>query len=113
MVIMRYVFTLILFLFVMSCCLGKEITCEATAYSVECGDYTATGHKVKWGIIAVDPSVIPLYSEVYIEGYGYFIALDTGEAIVGNRIDIWFPTIEDALNFGIKTVKVTILRRGK
>jgi len=111
---MKRLVILFLLLIILTVCIeGKEtvLTVKATAYSVECGDYTATGHKVKWGIIAVDPNVIPLYSEVYIEGYGYFMALDKGSAIVGNRIDIWFPTIKDALNFGIKTLKIKIIKK--
>lgn len=53
-------------------------------------------------VIAVDPSVIPLGSKVYIEGYGYAKAEDTGGAIKGNRIDIYMQHEKDALAYGVK-----------
>ncbi|PGY07734.1 3D domain-containing protein, partial [Bacillus sp. AFS031507] len=59
--------------------------------------------------IAVDPSVIPLGSKVYVEGYGEATAADTGGAIKGNRIDVFIPAEQDAINFGVKQLKVTIL----
>lgn len=62
------------------------------------------------GIAAVDPSVIPLRSRLYVEGYGYAIAADTGGAIKGNRIDLCFATHSEALAYGIKNVKVYILQ---
>jgi 3D (Asp-Asp-Asp) domain-containing protein len=52
---------------------------------------TATGVPVTRGIVAVDPSVIPLGTEMYIPGYGYAIAADTGGAIRGNMIDLGYP----------------------
>ncbi len=60
-------------------------------------------------VIAVDPSVIPLGSKVYVEGYGYATAADTGGAIKGNRVDIFVPNEQDAVNWGVKNVKVQIL----
>ena len=60
-------------------------------------------------VISVDPSVIPLGSKVYVEGYGEAIAGDTGGAIKGNRIDVFIPSEQDAINFGVKQLKVTIL----
>ncbi|WML28493.1 3D domain-containing protein [Neobacillus sp. OS1-33] len=59
--------------------------------------------------MAVDPSVIPLGSKVYVEGFGEAIAADTGGAIKGKRIDIFIPSEQDALDFGVKKLKVTIL----
>ena len=53
-------------------------------------------------VIAVDPTVIPLGSKVYVEGYGNAIAEDTGGAIKGNRIDRFIPSEQDAINFGVK-----------
>ncbi len=84
---------------------GSTITVVATAYCLA-GD-TATGMATGRGIIAVDPSVIPLGSRVYVSGYGAAIAADTGGAIIGNRIDVWLPCGE-AEDWGSRTVTVTI-----
>ncbi len=80
----------------------------ASAYSMP-GSRTATGSVAGRGTIAVDPRVIPLGTKLYIEGYGYGVASDVGGAIVGNRIDIHFDTREQALQFGVRSVKVHIL----
>ena len=95
---------------------GKEITVSATAYTADCqgcSGTTATGVDLKANpdakVIAVDPSVIPLGSKVYVEGYGYATAADTGSAIKGNRVDIFVPNQQDAVNWGVKNVKVQIL----
>ena len=71
--------------------------------------YTATGYRAGHGIVAVDPHVIPLGTKLYIPGYGFAIAGDTGGAIVGNRIDLGFNSISDAMQFGRRTVKVYTL----
>ncbi|MGE7954452.1 LysM peptidoglycan-binding domain-containing protein [Lysinibacillus xylanilyticus] len=95
---------------------AKEITVEASAYTASCEGctgITATGINLKTNpnakVISVDPAVIPLGSKVYVEGYGEAIAGDTGGAIKGNRIDVFFPSQQDAINFGVKKLKVTIL----
>ncbi|MCQ6280017.1 LysM peptidoglycan-binding and 3D domain-containing protein [Bacillus sp. EB600] len=95
---------------------SKEITVKATAYTASCegcSGITATGVNIKDNpnekVIAVDPSVIPLGSKVYVEGYGEATAADTGGAIKGNRIDIFIPSEQAAVNFGVKQLKVTIL----
>ena len=89
------------------------ILVEATAYSAEqtnLSNYTATGERVRHGIIAVDPEIIPLGTYVYIPGYGVALAADTGGSIVGNKIDLAFETISEALMFGRQfDVKVYIL----
>jgi 3D (Asp-Asp-Asp) domain-containing protein/uncharacterized protein YabE (DUF348 family) len=85
----------------------------ATAYTAGCGGcsgYTATGYRAGHGIVAVDPSVIPLGTRLYIPGYGFAIAGDTGGAIRGNRIDLGFDSLSDALQFGRRPVKVYTLR---
>jgi 3D (Asp-Asp-Asp) domain-containing protein/LysM repeat protein len=94
----------------------KEITVRATAYTADCqgcSGTTATGVNLKANpdakVISVDPSVIPLGSKVYVEGYGYATAADTGSAIKGNRVDIFIPNEKDAVNWGVKNVKVQIL----
>lgn len=76
---------------------------------------TATGTTVKrsqngYSTIAVDPRVIPLGTKVYVEGYGYAIAEDTGGAIKGNRIDVFVPNNSEADNWGVRWVNVYILK---
>lgn len=95
---------------------SKELIVEASAYTASCegcSGITATGINLKTNpnakVISVDPTVIPLGSKVYVEGYGEAIAGDTGGAIKGNRIDVFFPSQQDAINFGVKQLKVTIL----
>ena len=93
---------------------GKEIlTLEATAYAPWDGpgtnDITAIGLKAGFGVVAVDPEVIPLRSRLFIEGYGPAIAGDTGGAIKGHRIDLGFNTVREAVIFGRRPVRVFIL----
>jgi 3D (Asp-Asp-Asp) domain-containing protein/LysM repeat protein len=96
---------------------AKEITVTATAYTANCegcSGITATGIDLKANpnakVISVDPNVIPLGSKVYVEGYGYATAADTGGAIKGNVIDVFIPSKEEAIQWGRKQVKVTILK---
>ncbi|WP_053360736.1 LysM peptidoglycan-binding domain-containing protein [Bacillus sp. FJAT-27251] len=95
---------------------GKEIMVEATAYTADCAGcigITKTGVDLKANpnakVIAVDPNVIPLGTKVYVQGYGYATAEDIGGAIKGNRIDVFIPEQSDALAWGRKQVKVTIV----
>jgi len=95
---------------------GKEIYVTSTAYTASCNGCsgtTATGVNLHANpnakVIAVDPGVIPLGSKVYVDGYGYAIASDTGGAIKGNKIDVFFPSKSDAYRWGRKTVKIKIL----
>lgn len=98
---------------------GKEVmTLEATAYypgpnnfGGGVGPTTAIGILARYGVVAVDPSVIKLGSRVHVEGYGDAVAGDTGGAIHGNRIDLCFDTYEQAMQFGRRTVKVHILSK--
>ncbi|QSS99515.1 LysM peptidoglycan-binding domain-containing protein [Pontibacillus sp. ALD_SL1] len=94
----------------------KTITMESTAYTAYCtgcSGITRTGINLIQNpdqkVIAVDPNVIPLGTEVYVEGYGRAIAGDTGGAIKGNKIDVFIPSRSEALNWGRRTVDVTIL----
>lgn len=94
----------------------KELTVRATAYTADCqgcSGVTATGVNLKANpeakVISVDPSVIPLGSKVYVEGYGYATAADTGSAIKGNRVDIFIADHEKAVKWGVKNVKVQVL----
>jgi len=87
---------------------GKKVL-TMTAYSYSGGGKTAMGTKARVGVIAVDPKVIPLGTKVYVEGYGYAVAEDTGGNIKGNKIDCYMKTESACLNWGIKKVKVYIL----
>ena len=81
---------------------------KATAYTWS-GNKTATGIWPEPGIVAVDPSVIPLGTQLYIEGYGPAIAADTGGDIVGNRIDLYMDTEDECWEFGRQEVRVKII----
>ena len=88
---------------------SRVLTCQATAYTWT-GNRTATGTWPAEGrTIAVDPSVIPLGTRVYVEGYGYAVAEDTGGAIQGNIIDLYMDSYTDCINWGRRTVTVYIL----
>lgn len=85
----------------------------ATAYTASCAGcsgYTATGYRAGRGIVAVDPRVIPLGTKLFIPGYGFAIAGDTGGAIIGMRIDLGFNSYSDAIQFGRRPIKVYTLR---
>lgn len=93
---------------------SRVITVEATAYSG--GGLTASGTSARVGAIAVDPRVIPLGSRLYITSadgsswiYGYAVAEDTGGAIKGNRIDLYFNSEAQCNSFGRQSAKVYVL----
>lgn len=95
----------------------KTITVKASAYTASCtgcSGITATGINLKKNpsakVIAVDPKVIPLGSKVNVEGYGDAIAGDKGGAIKGNKIDVFVPSKQTAINWGVKTVKVKVYK---
>lgn len=82
----------------------------ATAYSLR--GRTASGRMVSRGLIAADPRVLPLGSRVRLEHPGYtgeYLVADTGGMIKGRRIDIWMPASREAMRFGRRTVKLTVL----
>jgi 3D (Asp-Asp-Asp) domain-containing protein len=85
---------------------GRAVTVSATGYSL--AGSTATGLPVGWGVVAVDPAVIPLGTHMSIPGYGEAVAADTGGAIVGNTIDLWFPTVGQANEWGRRTVTIVL-----
>ncbi len=95
----------------------KKIKMIATAYWVGDpqvpGTVTYSGHKVERGLVAVDPHVIPLGSRLYIPGYGYGYASDTGSAIKGNRIDLFVESKQASRKWEYKKVDVYILERAK
>ncbi len=94
---------------------SKVIDMVATAYEPYAGisrkgpPRTASGIIARFGVVAVDPRVIPLGTMVFVEGYGFAKAADTGGAIKGHRIDLCFPTEGQARQFGRRKVKVHIL----
>src|SRR5699024_10490026 len=95
---------------------GKTVTVTATAYTADCegcSGVTSTGVDLNANpdakVIAVDPSVIPLGSEVYVEGYGYATAADVGGSINGEKIDVHVPSKDEANSWGVRTVDVTIV----
>ncbi|MEK3936494.1 3D domain-containing protein [Sporosarcina sp. FSL W7-1349] len=95
---------------------GKEMMVTATAYTAYCkgcSGTTAYGIDLRANpnqkVIAVDPRVIPLGSKVWVEGYGEALAADTGGAIKGNKIDVFIPSHSNAMEWGVKTVKLRVL----
>lgn len=82
------------------------ITVLATGYALS--GHTATGLPVGWGVAAVDPAVIPLGTVMLVPGYGEAVAADTGSAVRGAVIDLWFPTVAEALSWGTRTVTITL-----
>jgi 3D (Asp-Asp-Asp) domain-containing protein len=93
----------------------KVLNMTATAYApgvLDNGHWnnlTYMGGTIHHGVAAVDPSVIPMGSKLWIEGYGEALAVDQGSAIKGNRIDLAFDKRQDALDYGIKNLKVYVL----
>lgn len=99
----------------------KKLTVTATAYDpYPAGGsgrgITANGMKAQFGVVAVDPKVIPLGIRLYIEStdgsswsYGYCIAADTGGAIKGNKIDLCYNTVSECIQFGRRSANVYIL----
>ncbi|MEN6520763.1 MAG: G5 domain-containing protein [Armatimonadota bacterium] len=94
----------------------RVLRMTATAYDPgprSCGrsadGRTCLGMKAGYGVVAVDPAIIPLRSRLYIEGYGFAIAGDRGRAIKGHRIDLGYDTYAAAKRFGRKMVTVHIL----
>lgn len=93
----------------------KKIVMRGTAYDPSAGKWTASGTRARVGAVAVDPRVIPLGTKLYIESaddfptYGFAVAEDTGGAIKGNRIDLFYNSRSQALRFGRRDVVVYVL----
>jgi 3D (Asp-Asp-Asp) domain-containing protein/septal ring factor EnvC (AmiA/AmiB activator) len=85
---------------------GEQMVVESTAYCLR--GTTASGLPTGWGTVAVDTSIIPFGTRMYIPGYGDGVAADTGSAIVGRIIDVWFPTCDQAQAWGRKTLTITV-----
>jgi 3D (Asp-Asp-Asp) domain-containing protein len=89
------------------------VTYTATAYSLS--GKTASGRHVTKGLIAADPSVLPLGTRVRLEAGAYsgeYLVADTGGSVRGKRIDIWTPSNHEASRFGRRSVKLTVLSYG-
>jgi len=97
---------------------SRVFTARATAYSAIHGigkTYTASGRKAVrdpngYSTIAVDPSIIPFGTRLFVEGYGFAIAADSGTGVLGNTIDVFFDTYQESCNWAVKYVKVYILK---
>jgi len=83
----------------------RQLTVSATCYDLS--GRTATGMPVGQGVVAVDPSVIPLGSRMYVPGYGNGVAADVGGGIKGDTIDLWM-TPSECDRWGRRTVTITI-----
>lgn len=96
---------------------SKKLTVTATAYTASAGRKTASGRTAQYGVIAVDPSVIPLGTRLYVEStddgkswtYGYCVAGDTGGAVKGNKIDLYYNSESECIRFGRRTAIVYVL----
>ena len=91
---------------------GRVMRVEATGYAPGSGgaDHTcATGARATHGVIAVDPRVIPLGTRVFVPGYGYAVAADTGGAIKGHRIDVCYDSYAEAMRWGRRSMTIVIL----
>ncbi|MDD4766870.1 MAG: ubiquitin-like domain-containing protein [Desulfotomaculaceae bacterium] len=84
---------------------AEAIDMVASAYT-HTGSNTSCGVYPYYGVVAVDPAVIPLWTKLYVDGYGYATALDVGGSIIGNRIDLFFDSHDEAMNWGMRNVKV-------
>ena len=92
---------------------ASALNMVATAYTAACAGcsgITAIGQRAGHGIVAVDPRIIPLGTRLFIPGYGLAVAGDTGGAIHGNRIDLGFNSMRDAMLFGRRQVMVYRLK---
>ena len=87
---------------------GGARTMQVLATGYALGGSTATGLSVGWGVVAVDPSVIPLGTRMSIPGYGEGVAADVGSGISGASIDLWFPSDSDARAWGRRPVTITL-----
>ena len=96
---------------------SKVYQMKATAYTTEGKTWkkTASGTIARVGAVAVDKNVIPLGSRLLIQGsdgswmYGLAVAEDTGGAVKGNKIDLYFNTYRECINFGVRTATVYVL----
>jgi 3D (Asp-Asp-Asp) domain-containing protein len=87
---------------------ASRLTVDAVAYHLP--GHTASGLPCARGVVAVDPKLITLGTQIYVPGYGRAVAADVGTAIKGRIIDVWMPTDAAARKWGRRTVTITIYR---
>lgn len=87
----------------------KVVATGYTPYDEGCTGITASGKVAKFGMIAADTKVLPFGTKIYVPGYGYGVVEDRGGAIKGNRIDLCYENLQDALNWGVKNMMIYIL----
>lgn len=85
---------------------GRSISVMAYSYCLN--GRTASGRYTAPGIVAVDTRVIPMGSKLYIPGYGWGVAADTGGAIQGAKIDVWFPSLGQCYQWGVRPVTIKV-----
>lgn len=85
---------------------GRELSVLSSAYCLR--GVTASGAYVRQGTIAVDPRVIPMGSRLFVPGYGWGVAADTGGMVRGNVIDVWFPTARQCYDWGLRRVNIRV-----
>ena len=88
---------------------GIRMVVSARAYCLR--GKTASGRYTRHGIIAVDPRVIPMGSKLFVPGYGWGIAADTGGMILGRTIDLWMPSASQCYQWGKRNVRITVYPR--
>jgi 3D (Asp-Asp-Asp) domain-containing protein len=88
---------------------GRSLSVMAYSYCLN--GRTASGRYTGPGIVAVDTRVIPMGSRLYIPGYGWAVAADTGGAIVGRKIDVWFPSSGQCYQWGVRPVTIKVFPR--
>ena len=99
---------------------SRTFIAEATAYTLDFAStgrhpdhplfgVTASGMMAQVGVVAVDTNVIPFHTRLYIEGYGFAVAGDRGGAIRGEKVDLFFDTREETIQFGRRNIRVWIL----
>jgi 3D (Asp-Asp-Asp) domain-containing protein len=94
---------------------GRSFSAKVLSYTSGggIGSYTSTGTRCHWGTVAVDPRYIPLGSLLMVDGLdGVFTAEDTGSALKGATLDVWFPDTTSALRWGSQQRTVNVLREG-
>jgi 3D (Asp-Asp-Asp) domain-containing protein len=85
---------------------SRTLVVDAVAYHLP--GHTASGLPVGPGVVAVDPSVIPLGTRMFVPGYGNAVAADVGSAVKGAVIDLWMPSRAGALAWGRRSVTITL-----
>ena len=86
----------------------RELKVRVSSYCL--GGMTSRGVQTRVGVIAVDPNIIPYGSKIYVPGYGWGTALDTGGAIKGNTIDIWMPTYSQCIQWGVRDLTIKVVK---